>query len=73
MRKKVGRSKSLAEKVRGGIEAKLERAEVGLLNRDYPIKKFFKLYLERTTREHSPSYPQQECPCDKSDAEIPFC
>jgi hypothetical protein len=36
IRRKVGRSKTLARKVQGDIEAKIERADVGLLNKDYP-------------------------------------
>jgi len=56
VRKRVGRSKRLAEKVRGDIEAKLERAEAGLLKLDYPIRQFFKEYLERTIDVHSASY-----------------
>ena len=40
VRKKVGRSKTLAEKARGDIEARIERGEVGLLNKDYPTEVF---------------------------------
>ena len=36
-RKRIGRSKVLADKARGDIEARIERGEAGLLNRDYPI------------------------------------
>jgi len=56
VRKKVGRSKSLARKVCGDIEAKIERADAGLLNKDYPIEKFFAEYLARTESVHSASY-----------------
>ncbi len=41
LRKRVGRSKVIAEKARGDIEAKVERGEAGLLNRDCPILSFF--------------------------------
>jgi len=34
LRKRVGRSKAIKEKARGNIEAKVERGEKGLLNRD---------------------------------------
>ncbi len=56
VRKRIGRSKTLAEKARGDIEAKLERGEAGLLNRDYPIRKFFAEYLRRTETRQAPSY-----------------
>lgn len=56
VRKKVGRSKTLAEKARGDTEARIERGEVGLLNKDYPIRKFFDEYLEKTKVKHSASY-----------------
>lgn len=56
VRKKIGRSKTLAEKARGDIEARIERGEAGLLNKDYPIRKFFQQYLERTKARHSASY-----------------
>jgi integrase len=56
VRKKIGRSKTIAEKARGDIEARIERGEAGLLNRDYPIHKFFQQYLERTKTRHSASY-----------------
>jgi len=56
VRKKIGRSKVLADKARGDIEAKIERGEAGLLRRDYPIRKFFQEYLERTQERHSVSY-----------------
>lgn len=56
IRKRIGRSKALAEKARGDIEAKLERGEAGLLQKDYPIRKFFEEYLQRTEDRHSTSY-----------------
>ncbi len=56
VRKKIGRSKTLAEKARGDIEARIERGEAGLLNRDYPIRRFFQEYLGRTKTRHSASY-----------------
>lgn len=56
MRKKIGRSKTIAEKARGDIEAKLERGEAGLLKKDYPVRKFFAEYLERTKGINSASY-----------------
>jgi len=56
LRKRVGRSKAIAEKARGDIEAKVERGEAGLLNRDYPILSFFDEYLRRTETSHSASY-----------------
>ena len=56
LRKRVGRSKVIAEKARGDIEAKVERGEAGLLNRDYPILRFFDEYLRRTEANHSSSY-----------------
>jgi integrase len=56
VRKKVGRSKTLAEKAGGDTEARIERGEVGLLNKDYPIRKFFDEYLEKTKVTHSASY-----------------
>jgi len=55
-RKKVGRSKTLAKKVQGDIEAKIERADVGLLNKDYPIDKFLQKYQARTESILSASY-----------------
>jgi len=48
VRKKVGSSKILAKKVQGDIEAKMERADVGLLKKDYPIDKFFGEFLAKT-------------------------
>jgi len=56
IRKRIGRSKVLADKAKGDIEAKLERGEAGLLRKDYPVRKFFNLYLERTKGVHSSSY-----------------
>lgn len=52
----MDRSKVIAEKARGDIEAKVERGEAGLLNRDYPILSFFDEYLRRTEVSHSASY-----------------
>jgi len=34
LRKRAGRSKAIAEKAGGNIEARVERGEAGLLNRD---------------------------------------
>ena len=59
VRRRIGRSKALAEKAKGDIEAKLERGEAGLLNRDYPIREFFQEYLRRTEARHSPTYRQR--------------
>jgi hypothetical protein len=56
VRRKVGRSKTLAKKVQGDIEAKIERADVDLLNKDYPIGRFFEEYVARTEGIHSASY-----------------
>lgn len=56
VRKRVGRSKTIAEKARGDIEARIERADVGLLNRDYPLLQFFDEYLARTEGVHSPAF-----------------
>jgi len=56
VRKRIGHSKTLAEKARGDIEARLERAEAGLLNKDYPTLTFFDEYLERTKDKHAPAY-----------------
>lgn len=56
VRKKVGRSKTLAEKARGDIEARIERGDVDLLNKNHPIRKFFDEYLEKTKVKHSASY-----------------
>jgi len=56
IRKRIGRSKTIAEKARGDIEARVERGEAGLLNRDYPILRFFEEYLRRTEATHSASY-----------------
>ncbi len=56
VRRKVGRSKSVAQKALGDIEAKLARGETGLVNRDYPILDFFDEYLRRTEAHHSASY-----------------
>lgn len=56
VRKRIGRSKTLAEKARGDIQAKIERGEAGLLRKDYPIRKFFQEYLERTMDRVSASY-----------------
>ncbi|GMW01804.1 MAG: hypothetical protein AMXMBFR84_29410 [Candidatus Hydrogenedentota bacterium] len=55
-RKKVGKSKTLAKKLAGDIEAKLERGEAGLEKKDYPIEKFFKEYQTRTEPRLSASY-----------------
>jgi integrase len=56
IRKKVGRSKTLAKKVQGDVEAKIERADVGLLNKDYPIDRFFDEYLARTEGIQAATY-----------------
>lgn len=56
IRKKIGRSKTIARKALGDIEARLERGEAGLLNKDYPVYKFFDEYLRRTEARHSASY-----------------
>ncbi len=56
LRRRIGRSKTIAEKARGDIEARVERGEAGLLNRDYPILSFFGEYLERTKSTRSVSY-----------------
>ncbi len=56
VRRKVGRSKTIAQKALGDIEAKLARGETGLVNRDYPILDFFDEYLKRTEAHHSASY-----------------
>lgn len=55
-RKKVGRSRTLAKKLAGDIEAKLERGEAGLEKKDYPIAKFFPEYQKRTEPRLSTSY-----------------
>jgi integrase len=56
VRKRIGRSKALAEKARGDIEARLERGEAGLLRKDCHIQAFFEEYLRRTDGKHSASY-----------------
>jgi len=56
VRKKVGRSKILAKKVQGDIEAKIERADVGLLKKDYPIDKFFDEFLAKTEGLQAATY-----------------
>ena len=56
VRKRIGHSKTLAQKACGEIEAKIERGEAGLMKKDFPIKKFFKEYLNRTEIRHSASY-----------------
>jgi len=56
VRKRIGRSKTIAEKARGDIEARLERGDAGLLNRDYPILAFFDEYLKRTRDKHAAAY-----------------
>jgi len=56
VRRKVGRSKAIAQKALGDIEAKLARGETGLLNRDYPVFDFFEEYLSRAKAWHSASY-----------------
>jgi len=56
VRQRIGRSKVLAAKARGDIEARIERAEAGLLPKDYPIREFFSEYLRRTESRHSVSY-----------------
>lgn len=56
VRKRIGRSKAFAEKACGEIEAKIERKEAGLLQKDYPLRHFFEEYLERTEMRHSASY-----------------
>jgi len=56
VRKRIGRSKAIAEKARGDIEARLERGDAGLLNKDYPVFAFFHEYLRRTKGRHAPSY-----------------
>lgn len=55
-RRRVGKSKTLAGKLAGDIEAKLERGEAGLEKRDCVIEKFFDEYLERTESRLSVSY-----------------
>lgn len=56
VRKRIGRSKAIAEKARGDIEARLERRDANLLNRDYPIAAFFDEYLKRTKGKHADGY-----------------
>jgi integrase len=56
VRRRVGRSKAIAGKALGDIEAKLARGEAGLINKDYPILDFFEEYLNRTKVRHSTSY-----------------
>ena len=56
VRKRIGRSKVLAQKACGEIEAKIERVEAGFMKKDYPIMKFFKEYFNRTEMKHSVSY-----------------
>jgi len=48
VRRRIGRSKGLAETARGEIAARLERREADLLRQDYPIQKFFDEYRRRT-------------------------
>jgi hypothetical protein len=52
----VGKSKNIAKKVAGEIEAQLERKDANLKPRDYDIKKFFSEYLEFTQKNISPNY-----------------
>ena len=59
VRKQIGRSKVLAEKAKGDIQAKIERGEAGLLKKDYPIRKFFSEYLQRTKGRQSESYHER--------------
>jgi len=56
VRRRIGYSKTLAQKACGEIEAKIERGEAGLMKKDYPIGRFFKEYLNRTEMRHSISY-----------------
>lgn len=56
VRKRIGRSKSLAETAKGDIQARIERGEAGLLKKDYPIRRFFDEYLQRTKGKQSVSY-----------------
>ena len=55
-RKKVGKSKTLAKKLAGDIEAKLERGDAGLEKKDFAIKTFFDDYQNRTKSRLSASY-----------------
>jgi integrase len=59
VRQKVGKSKALAEKVKGDVEAKMERGDVGLLRKDYPFESFFNEYMQRTKGVHSASYQRR--------------
>lgn len=56
VRKRVGRSKVFADKVKGDVEARLERREAHLLPRDYPVLGFFDEYRRRTEPRHSAGY-----------------
>lgn len=56
VRKRIGRSKTLARKACGDIEARLERGDAGLLKKDCHIQAFFDEYLRRTDGKHSASY-----------------
>ncbi|MEK7449665.1 MAG: tyrosine-type recombinase/integrase [Planctomycetota bacterium] len=56
VRRRVGRSYALAQKLKGDIEAKLERKESGLVPKDYDIRKFFDEYLRRTQDQQSAEY-----------------
>ena len=55
-RRRVGKSRTLARKLAGDIEAKLERGEAGLDKKDYLIEKFCDEYLKRTEPRLSASY-----------------
>lgn len=59
VRRRIGKSKTLADKARGEIEAKIERGDAGLLPRDYPVRKFFDEYLRRTEPHQSRSYHER--------------
>ncbi len=56
IQKKVGKSKTMAKKVAGEIEAKLERKDANLEPRDYDLRIFFQEYLDCTQNNISHSY-----------------
>lgn len=55
IRKKIGKSKQLAELALKDAEVKAARNEAGFIEKDKPIDEFLKEFLEYSTTNHTPS------------------
>jgi integrase len=56
IQKRVGKSKTMAKKVAGEIEAKQERKDANLEPRDHDLREFFQEYLDCTRNNVSANY-----------------